>query len=117
MGKGLAAQVAGVQGTWAAIRRLLARSRLRFYSSDEPVAAPRHRLYVSRFIRRFPERLPQLLDSGVDALVELDDGVVGPELHSNLFAQHHLAGMLQEDEQHLEGLLVKPDLQAMLARS
>src|SRR6185436_5536221 len=115
MGKGLTAQVVGVQGRWVAIRRRLARSRVRVDSSDEPVAAPRHRLYVARFIRRFPECLPQLLDGGVDAVVELDDGVVGPELLSNLFAQHYLAGIFQKHEQDLEGLLVKPDLQAMLA--
>jgi hypothetical protein len=120
MRKRLTAQVAGIDGGWIALRgvnawRQLALFRRRFYRSDEPVAAPRHRLYVSRFVRRFPERLPQLLDGGVDAVVKLDDGVVWPELLSDFFAQNDFARIFQKHEQDLEGLLVKPDLQAMLA--
>src|SRR5258706_4393458 len=48
---------------------------------------------VLRRLSRIAERLPQPLDGGIDAVIELYDSIVRPELLANLFPQHHIAGL------------------------
>jgi hypothetical protein len=67
-------------------------------------------------VRGIAERVAQPLDGGVDAVIELDDGVVRPERLADLVAQHHLTGMVQQHEQDAEGLLVKADPDTVLAQ-
>ena len=49
-------------------------------------------------------------------MVELDDGVVGPQLQANLVTQYHLAGVIEEHEQNSPGLLAELDADALLAQ-
>src|SRR6185312_7035840 len=69
------------------------------------IATARQCFNVSGLIRGITERYPQSLDSGVDAVFELDDCIVRPELLPNLGAQHDLAGLRQQNRQNLKRLL------------
>jgi hypothetical protein len=42
-------------------------------------------------------------------VLELDDGVIRPELLANLLPRHHLAWAFQEHGEDQEGLLAQPD--------
>jgi hypothetical protein len=84
--------------------------------ADEAVASARKRLYVAGFVRRFTQRVPQPLHGRVDAVVELDYGVVGPELVADLLAQNYLAGAFKEHPEDLKGLVLKPDADTVFAQ-
>ena len=58
----------------------------------------------------------EFLESGVDAVVELHNRVVGPQLLFDLLPGHHLAWMLQQHFQNLEGLFLKANLAAVLVQ-
>jgi hypothetical protein len=49
-------------------------------------------------------------------MVEIDKGVGGPEFFLHLFARYDFAAMLQQHQQNLKGLFLKPDLQTVLAQ-
>lgn len=88
--------------------------------TQEAVTPARHGFDVTRLIGRFPQHVAQLLDGGVDAVIEFHDGVVRPEPEADLVAKDHLAGMLQQHEEDLERLFpqAEPDAEfAQLARS
>src|SRR5215467_11719203 len=69
------------------------------------IATSGERLDVLRAVSWVAECLPQLLDGGIDAVVELYDSVVRPELLANLFPQHHFPDIFQQQRQDLDGLL------------
>jgi len=90
--------------------------RNNLHRGDEPVAAPRQRLDVARFIRRVAQRPAQRLDGRVDAVLELDNRVVRPQAPLQLLACHQFARTRQQHGQHFHGLTGKLDLQPMLAQ-
>ena len=49
-------------------------------------------------------------------MVEIHEGICGPQPLLKVFAPNDLAGVLEQHRQDLEGLLLKPDLQAALAQ-
>ena len=51
--------------------------------------------------------LAQLLDGGVEVVVEVDKGVAAPEALLKLFAQDYLAGLVQKGGEQLEGLFLQ----------
>ena len=53
---------------------------------DEPVAAPGQRLDETRLHRRIAQRLAKPPHRGVQAALEVDEGVVGPELMAEAVA-------------------------------
>ena len=57
-----------------------------FHIGDKAVSTPRHCLYVTGLLRRIPQGNTELTNRGIDAQIELDDGVVGPEALLNLLA-------------------------------
>ncbi len=71
----------------------------------EAIAAPRQGLDISRLVCGIPQGIPQAPDGSVDAVIEFDDGGVGPEAGADLVAQHHLTRMLQQDQQQLQWLV------------
>src|SRR5262245_1826326 len=79
---------------------------------DEAVAAPAQGLDPARPRGRVAERVPELLDGVVDALLEVDVDPVLPESRRKLLARHHLARALDEQCQGAEGLLLEPHLRA-----
>ena len=74
---------------------------------DQPIAAPPDRFDVLGLVGRVTQRLPQLLDGSVDAVVELYDRVVGPQPLLDLVERHDVAATLDQHQQDLEGLFLE----------
>ena len=83
---------------------------------DEAVAPPRQGLDIDRLFRRFTQCVAQSFDSRIDAVIELDDGVVRPEPLPDVLAQHHLARVIEQHEQDLEGLVLKANADSVFAQ-
>ena len=80
------------------------RPPLAFHRSEEAIAAPLQGLNESWGIGGIPERRPQFADAVVQALVEVDEGVIPPERLFQFLTRHHFAGTNQqhaEDSQRL----------------
>ncbi len=78
--------------------------------NQQAIAAASHCLDVFRGVGGISEGLTQFVDGGVDAVVELNHGVVGPKLSLDLFPADDLSGALDEHAQDLEGLFLQtPD--------
>src|SRR6266566_1384508 len=59
---------------------------------DKPVSAPRQRFDIARLLGGVAEHLPQAGNRIVEAMVEIDESVGGPNLRSQLFASNQIAG-------------------------
>ena len=80
----------------------------------EPIAAFRHRFDEARFARRVAQGGTQLGHCAIDAVLEIDDGIVGPKARFDFFAVHQFAGPLQKQFKEFEGLIMQPDFHAIL---
>jgi hypothetical protein len=60
-------------------------------------------------LARVAKRQPDLLDGGVQAVLEVHVQVIRPQPPAQLFPRHQLAGALQEQGQDLERLLLQPE--------
>jgi hypothetical protein len=87
-----------------------------FHDADEAVTPAWQRLDVPRIVGGIAQRIAQPLNRCVDAVVELDDGVVGPQHLAQLFAGHQLARPVQQHDQDSERLLVEANLDPVLAQ-
>ncbi len=88
--------------------------------SDEAVATAGEGLDEARIAGGVAEGFADAVYGGVDAVLVVDKGAVGPELAGDLFASEELAGAVEEHDQDLKGLGVQLDanaLAAQLARS
>src|SRR6185369_1515573 len=83
---------------------------------NESIAAARQRFYEPRRFSRIAERLAQALHRSVDAVVEVDDGVAGPELLAKLLAGDEIARMLQKERKHAQRLPLELYLAAVPAQ-
>ena len=82
--------------------------------ADEAVATLRQRLDIARCIGFVAERLAQFLDRRVQAVVEINERVGGPEALANLLAGDQLAGLLQQDFENLDRLALQLQPDAIL---
>ena len=99
----------GYMGQWRRGPRLCHRG-------DEPVTPPREGLDVTGGLGRVAQGLPQLPHGRVEAVVEVDERVRGPELVPQLLSGHHLARPLQEQGQQAKRLILQTDLQSLPAQ-
>ena len=76
-------------GAWLGARRL---SFARFDDGDEAVAAAGKRLDIARGFGGIAEHFAKPRDGVVKAMVEIDEGVGGPNLVAKLLAGHDIAG-------------------------
>src|SRR5215471_812147 len=76
---------------------------------NESIAPPRQGLDISRLIRSVPQCVTQSLYSGVDAVIEFDDGGIRPEASPYLVAGHHVSLPFEQHPQDLERLLRQAD--------
>src|SRR5262249_23897672 len=83
-----------------------------FDRGDQAISPAGESLDVTWGCRRIPKRPAQHANGDVDAVVEIDDGVVGPEFLLNFASRYQLPGALDEHSEHLEGLLSEQDLVA-----
>src|ERR1017187_1771583 len=72
--------------------------------SNEPVSTASQLFDIARIGGGISQRLAHLIDRGVEAVVEVDKSVGGPELLLQLFARDHFTRPLQQQGQHLERL-------------
>src|SRR5262249_32560993 len=70
----------------------------------------RHGLNKSWVVRRITQSFANLVDGGVEAVVEVYEGVGGPERLAHFFAGDDFAWPRQQSRQYLEGLLLQLDL-------
>src|SRR5262249_39948928 len=70
----------------------------------------------ARAVGGVAEGFSQLVDGLVQAVIEIDEGVGGPEFVAQLLAGNDFTGMFQKHDQDLEGLFLEPDLRAMLTQ-
>ena len=83
---------------------------------DEPVAAAVQRLDKSRIVRVVAERGPQPLHRGVEAVLEINEGPLGPQPIAQLLPRDDVAGPLEHDRQNLERLILQPYPNTALAQ-
>ena len=86
------------------------------YGCDETVAALGDRFDVDGSIGEVAEGVAELHHRGVEAVVEIDEGVGGPENAAEVFAADELAGVLEKINKRTEGLLANPDRDAIAAQ-
>jgi hypothetical protein len=72
--------------------------------SDEAIAAPRQRLDEPRAMRVVAQRRPDGGDAEVQAPIEIDEGVVPPQMAFQLVARHHGSRPAREQREYLRGL-------------
>ena len=83
---------------------------------DEPVATARHRLDKAGRVGRVAQRVAQSLHGGVQPVLEVDEGVVGPQALAELVASHELARPLEQHREQLQWLLLKAETCARLSQ-
>jgi hypothetical protein len=81
---------------------------------NKPVTPPRHGFDVAWVFGGIAKRPPQLIDGGVEAVLEIDEGPFPPDLLAQLLACHHLAGTLEQEKQNGEGLTRQANATAAL---
>src|ERR1017187_5028346 len=84
--------------------------------SNEPVSTASQRFDIARIGGGISQRLAHLIDRCVEAVVEVDKSVGGPELLLQLFARDHFTRPLQQQGQHLERLPLQAQHHAALAQ-
>ncbi len=83
---------------------------------DEAVAAAGEGFDEARVARLIAQGFADAVDGGVDAVVEVDEGAVGPEGAGYFIAGEDFVGSLEQHQQDLEGLDVELDADALLAQ-
>ena len=82
------------------------------HGPEEAVAVLGQRFDEARLRSGIAERLAQPSDDGVQVVLEIDEDVLGPEPALEILARDHLAGVFDQQHQHLERLVAQPDAQA-----
>jgi len=76
---------------------------------EEAVAATSNSLHKAGTLGRVAEGLTDFVDRFIDPVIEIHEGVCGPESFLNFLASYDLAGVLEQHRQDLEGLFLKPN--------
>ena len=84
--------------------------------SDKAVSAAGDCLDKTRAGGGISEGLADLVDGGVQAVIEVDESVGGPELLLQLLAGDDLAGAVEQESQDLERLSLEAEPHAILAQ-
>jgi hypothetical protein len=79
------------------------------YRSDEAVAALGDGLDVNGRVGDVAQGVAQFHHRGVKAVVEVDEGIGGPEYPAEIFAADEFAAVLEEIDKHPERLLADTD--------
>lgn len=81
---------------------------------DEAIATLGQSLDETRTVSRVAEGFAQPVDRGVQAIIEIDEGVGVPDSRAQLVPAHNLAGSRQQQGKHAEGLILQPHPHALL---
>jgi hypothetical protein len=82
-------------------------------STDKPISPLGKRFDQARGFGIVPERFAQFLHRVIQALIEVDEGVGGPDSPLQLFAGHNVTGALKQCAQELERLNLQFDPEAV----
>lgn len=94
----------------------IAVSRDRFNRSHEPVAATGKRFDEARIVGCVPEGLAKTVHSGVDAVLIVNEGSIGPERAGDFFAGQQFPFAVQEQAEDLKRLRAEPDTDSLPAK-
>ena len=75
---------------------------------DEAIALAGNRLHEDRSLRRIAQRLPDLADGGVDAGLDVDEDVLGPEPGDDVAPRDELAPPLDQQDEEVHRLPLEP---------
>ena len=84
--------------------------------SDKAVSTAGQRFDKTRARCGIAQRLPNLVDRRIQAVVEIDKGVGRPDLLPQIVAGDHPSGIFKQRGQDLERLFLQPDSGAILAQ-
>jgi hypothetical protein len=82
--------------------------------NEKAVTTSRQGFNETRVLCGIGQRFPQLVDRGVQAVVEVDESVFRPDLRTQLLATHHIARSLQQHSKYVKGLFLNPDSLSLL---
>ena len=85
---------------------------LAFDFADETITATGQGLNVPRRLGRIPQRFSQALNGVVDAVVEIDKSIGGPDLLPQMLSCYHFPPAFEQD---LKRLLLQTDFDPVLA--
>jgi hypothetical protein len=80
---------------------------LRGHGFDESIPLPRHRLNVSRARALIAKDRSEAADDDVKAVIEVDVPI-GPQPALDLVTRDQLAGPLEQQTEHIDGLSAEP---------
>src|SRR5438128_1696656 len=106
----------GKRGNFSTCHRYLAdfpatcRAFCREHRTYEAIPPARQGFDKTGIVRAVTERFAQFVDGFVESVLEVDEGVGGPEPVLQLFAGDHLAWPFKEYRQHFKRLAVELDL-------
>src|ERR1700740_3119046 len=86
------------------------------HGSDKSISAPGEGLHVARRRGGVSEGFPHLVDGGVQAMIEVDEGIGCPQLLAQLFASDHVSGAFQKKSQDLDRLALQTEFHPTLAK-
>src|SRR5438105_4913127 len=80
------------------------------------VTGARESLDISGMIGRVAQCQAKTVDGGIDAALEIDEGILRPKPAAQFIARNHVAWILEQRTKHLPGLGLKADTNALLAQ-
>ena len=83
---------------------------------DETVSAARDCLDKPRTARGIAQNVTQLIDRSVEAVVEIDEGVGGPNLGTKLIPGDNFGRALHQGSENLKRLLLQPEARTRFAQ-
>src|SRR5208337_5555704 len=86
------------------------------YWGDEAISAAGQGFDEARARCGVAQRIANFVYRGVEAVIEVDEGVGRPNLCAQLVPRHDLAGILQQGAEDLKRLFLKSDTGAVLAQ-
>jgi hypothetical protein len=86
------------------------------HGSEKPVAAAGESSNKPGIFRGIAQGVAEAFDGGIEAVIEINEGVSRPQLGAQLFPGDQFARPGQEKRQDLEGLVLEPDFGAVPAK-
>src|SRR6267378_4322373 len=85
------------------------------YRRDKAVSAAGESLDEARIGRGIAERLANLVYGGIQAVIEIDERIGGPDFLPQVVACNHASGIFQQNAEDLKGLLLQTQASAVFA--
>src|SRR5262249_17301762 len=97
-------------------RRRMDQSMVDFYWRDKSISAARNGLDPTRALAGVPEHLPKFVNGSIQAPIEIDERVGGPEPLLKLLPGYYLSRPFEQKQQHLKWLLLESEFDALPAQ-